>query len=53
MEVYKQAKEERIPAYLVRDAGHTQIEAGSKTVIGLSPCPSALVNKITGKLKLL
>ncbi|CAK5023475.1 unnamed protein product [Meloidogyne enterolobii] len=37
--------------YLVRDAGHTQIPAGSKTVLGVFGTIEA-VDRITGGLKL-
>lgn len=37
---------------LVRDAGRTQIEAGSITVLGIGPAPSDRISKISGHLKL-
>ncbi|CAF1543725.1 unnamed protein product, partial [Rotaria sordida] len=37
---------------LIRDAGRTQIEPGSKTVLGIGPAPSKLINEITRHLKL-
>eukprot|EP00753_Platysulcus_tardus_P006534 PLAT14290.1.p2 GENE.PLAT14290.1~~PLAT14290.1.p2 ORF type:complete len:170 (+),score=38.10 PLAT14290.1:19-528(+) len=42
-----------VPHYVVVDAGHTQIAAGSTTVLGLGPAPQSLVDRITGDLKLL
>jgi peptidyl-tRNA hydrolase, PTH2 family len=39
--------------YLVRDAGRTQIAAGSKTVLAIGPSPTAEIDRITGHLKLL
>ncbi|KAK7087957.1 peptidyl-tRNA hydrolase 2, mitochondrial-like [Littorina saxatilis] len=38
---------------LIADAGRTQIAPGSKTVLGVGPGPAALVDQITGHLKLL
>ncbi|KAF8641198.1 hypothetical protein AX17_000833 [Amanita inopinata Kibby_2008] len=32
--------------------GHTQVEAGSRTVLGIGPAPVQLVNQITGNLRL-
>ncbi|KAH8899506.1 PTH2-domain-containing protein [Thozetella sp. PMI_491] len=42
-----------ITAEVVADAGRTQIEAGSLTVLGVGPAPKSLVDKVTGGLKLL
>lgn len=48
-----ECKKLKIPTYLVADAGRTQIEAGSVTVLGIGPEISEKLNKITGKLKLM
>ena len=37
----------------VRDAGRSQVEASSLTVIGLGPANNLLIDKVAGKLKLL
>jgi PTH2 family peptidyl-tRNA hydrolase len=37
---------------VVYDAGHTQVAAGSLTVLGVGPGPADLVDKATGHLKL-
>ncbi len=42
-----------VTAEVVADAGRTQIEAGSLTVLGVGPAPKSLVDKVTGGLKLL
>ncbi|XP_066141779.1 probable peptidyl-tRNA hydrolase 2 [Euwallacea fornicatus] len=52
IELQEKAKEAKIPAYLVRDAGHTQIARGSVTVLSLFGLEED-VDKITGKLSLL
>lgn len=40
-------------ARVVRDAGRTQIPAGTVTVLGVGPGPMAVVDKVSGDLKLL
>ncbi|ERS94973.1 peptidyl-tRNA hydrolase, PTH2 family [Sporothrix schenckii 1099-18] len=42
-----------VTAEVIADAGRTQIESGSLTVLGVGPAPKSLVDKITGHLKLL
>ncbi len=42
-----------INTYLVEDAGHTQIKAGSKTVLAIGPAFSEEIDPITKHLKLL
>jgi len=39
--------------YLVEDAGHTQIKAGSKTVLGIGPAYALEIDPITSHIKLL
>ncbi|TBU64837.1 peptidyl-tRNA hydrolase II [Dichomitus squalens] len=47
------AKSLNLAARSILDAGRTQIAAGSRTVLGIGPGPVELVNKVTGKLRLL
>lgn len=47
------AKQMKVPTYTVRDAGRTQVEAGSSTVLAIGPAESSLLDTVTGKLKLL
>jgi PTH2 family peptidyl-tRNA hydrolase len=42
-----------VPSHVVSDAGHTQIPRGSKTVLALGPFDEAVLDSITGELKLL
>ena len=42
-----------IVTFIVIDAGHTEIPAGTKTVLGIGPAPSNLIDQITGDLPLL
>ena len=49
----KQAAAAGLPASLIRDAGHTQVVAGSVTAAAIGPAPSDDVNRITGAMPLL
>jgi len=42
-----------IASVVVTDAGHTEIPAGTKTVLGVGPAPSNLIDQVTGELPLL
>ncbi|XP_049530187.1 probable peptidyl-tRNA hydrolase 2 [Anopheles darlingi] len=53
MEIYRTAKANNLNCCLIRDAGRTQIEPNSKTVLALGPAPNAAIDSITGHLKLL
>ncbi|EGW34470.1 uncharacterized protein SPAPADRAFT_59893 [Spathaspora passalidarum NRRL Y-27907] len=50
--LYAQAISLGINAYIVHDAGRTQIAAGSATVLGLGPAPKSIIDQITSELKL-
>ncbi|KAJ3560969.1 hypothetical protein NP233_g10491 [Leucocoprinus birnbaumii] len=47
------AKSLNLCARSIHDAGHTQVEAGTRTVLAIGPAPVPLVNEVTGKLRLL
>ncbi|XP_023178207.2 peptidyl-tRNA hydrolase 2, mitochondrial [Drosophila hydei] len=47
------AQEAHVVAALVRDAGRTQLEPGTATVLGLGPAVAADVDKLVSHLKLL
>ena len=49
----QQAKGAGLNVYVVKDAGRTQIAAGSLTVAAIGPGEVSEVDKITGHLKLL
>jgi len=52
LELAAKAKSNGINWAVVRDAGRTQVESGSLTVLGLGPAKVAEIDKITGHLKL-
>jgi len=52
-EILRKAQELDIGNYLVSDAGRTQVEPGTQTVLAVGPAPVATVNKVTGHLRLL
>lgn len=49
----KQCEGTNVPTIVIRDAGRTQIAAGSKTVLAIGPAPAEKVSAFTKELKLL
>jgi len=47
------AEAQKIATSLISDAGHTEIAAGTVTVLGLGPAPNSIIDQITGDLSLL
>lgn len=52
LELAGQARETGLVFAVVRDAGRTQVDAGTITVLGIGPAPSSALDQITGHLKL-
>ena len=52
-QIEHQAKHHQILTSKIRDAGHTQIPAGSYTVLALGPDEEEKLDALTGELKLL
>ncbi|KAJ2785529.1 hypothetical protein H4R18_000474 [Coemansia javaensis] len=52
MELQGKARSAGLVAQSIRDAGRTQIAAGSRTVLGIGPGPASLIDRITGDLRL-
>nr|CAD1824146.1 unnamed protein product [Ananas comosus var. bracteatus] len=42
-----------LPTHIVADAGRTQVQAGSRTVLAIGPGRKADIDSVTGKLRLL
>ncbi|TWU75691.1 hypothetical protein ED733_007433 [Metarhizium rileyi] len=53
MDLRLRALDAGLTVEVIQDAGRTQIDPGSLTVLGVGPAPKSAVDKITGHLKLL
>ena len=50
---FQTAKSEGIPAALVKDAGHTEVDPGTVTAACIGPAEESRIDSITGDLKLI
>lgn len=53
VKIYQKVQKEKIPCFMVRDAGLTQLSPGTTTALGIGPVLSSEIDKITGELSLL
>lgn len=51
--IKRAAEAQGLTTFLVRDAGRTQIEPNTKTVLAIGPATGQDIDKVTGHLKLL
>ena len=51
--LHEKAKDLDIFSKIIVDAGHTEIPAGTKTVLGIGPAPDNIIDQVTGDLQLL
>jgi PTH2 family peptidyl-tRNA hydrolase len=52
-ELEEAAEDLGLPHALIIDRGLTQIPEGSITCLGIGPAPTGMIDRLTGKLKLL
>lgn len=53
MHYHRICTSKKIKCSLIRDAGHTQVEPGSVTVLGIGPVDDNIIEPITGNLKMI
>lgn len=53
LELKEEAGRAGLPVALIRDAGHTQIEPGTLTALGIGPGNEGEVDRVTGHLSLM
>jgi len=53
LKIKREAQKLKIPSFLVRDAGKTEIKENTITCLALGPDYSEKIDKLTGKLKTL
>jgi PTH2 family peptidyl-tRNA hydrolase len=53
LELKRKAGSMKLPLALVRDAGRTEIPAGTATALGIGPADEAAIDRVTGNLKML
>ncbi|EAT40095.1 AAEL008145-PA [Aedes aegypti] len=52
-EIARRARSKHVVAEIVRDAGRTQVNCGTETVLGLGPDSCDVIDSLAGHLKLL
>lgn len=52
LEVFQNAKNKGLETHIITDAGHTEFDGPTKTVVAIGPNKESEINKITGGLPL-
>lgn len=50
---YRKADSNGLPTAMVKDAGETELEPGTKTAVGIGPAGKSRIDSVTGDLKLI
>lgn len=53
MDVYQGARNLKLAAALIKDAGMTEVPPGTATCVAIGPAPEATIDEVTGRLSLL
>jgi len=53
LKCFGMAKDAGLPCSLITDAGHTVVEPGTRTCVGIGPAPEGKIDALTGTLKLI
>lgn len=53
MDLFKRAQRDGVPAYLVKDAGETEVDPGTVTALGIGPAETGKIDKLTKDLDLI
>src|SRR3989338_4548815 len=51
--IFRQAKEAGLPCSMIKDAGKTELPAGTATAVGIGPATEREIDSVTRNLKLL
>lgn len=53
VEILEAARRRGLPAFMVEDAGMTELEPGTKTAVGIGPAGEDKIDTVTGGLELI